>query len=376
MAAPEIAGDIASIMTSAPRTLQSDYMNFAKLKKDATYNLATSGVADCAWPDLGATLGDLALHGLNPYGYGPLTERIATRFAIPPACVVTAGGGCSFANHLAMAALIAPGDEVLVEDPAYELLTSTLAYLQARIGFFPRRPEERWALDPGAIARRLTPRTRLVVLTNLHNPSGALTEDAVILAIAEAAAGVGARVLVDEVYLELMFRTGEARTAFREQGNIIVTSSLTKAYGLSGLRCGWILAPADLAERMRRLNDLHGVLPPHVAECLAVVAFDRLASLRARANDMIDANRATYAEILGDHPGLEQWPCDQGTTAFPRLKHGDGDAFFDLLTGRYETSVVPGRYFGRPDHMRVGLAGETAMTRAGLQRIAAALDAQ
>jgi aspartate/methionine/tyrosine aminotransferase len=186
---------------------------------------------------------------------------------------------------------------------------------------------------------------------------------------------VGALVLVDEVYLELLFRAGRARTAFRPDGNIVVTSSLTKAYGLSGLRCGWVLAPADLALRMRRLNDLFASLPPHVAERMSVVAFDRLPAIRERANAMIDANRAAYAEILGDHPGLDQVILDQGTTVFPRLVAGDADAFFHRLMTDFETSVVPGRFFGRPDHVRIGLGGDPATTREGLQRLGTALEA-
>jgi hypothetical protein len=359
-------------MTLPGRVLQSDYMRFAKLDTATRYGLASSGVADCTMADLDIGLDDLALHGPNAYGYAPLVERIAGRFGIDTACVVTAGGA-SFANHLALAALVSPGDEVLIEDPTYELIVSTLGYLQADLRRFPRRPADGWRLDPETVADRLTSRTRLVVLTNLHNPTGALASDEEIAAVARAADQVGALVLIDEVYLELMFRSGAARTAFRPEGNIVVTSSLTKAYGLSGLRCGWILAPDYLAQRMRRLNDLYASLPPHLAERLSVVAFDRLPALRARANALVDANRAAYREILGGHPALDQTIFDQGTTVFPRLAAGDGDGFFARLMSRYETSVVPGRFFGRPDHIRVGLGGDPAMTRGGLERIKAAL---
>ena len=355
------------------RILQSDYMRFAKLDTAARFGLAGSGVADCTLAELGASLDDLALHGPNAYGYAPLVERIAGRFGIDTACVATAGGA-SFANHLALAALVSPGAEVLIEDPTYELLVSTLGYLQAELRRFPRRAGDGWRLDPDAVAAHITPRTRLVVLTNLHNPTGALASEEAIAAVARAADQVGALVLIDEVYLELMFRSGEARTAFRPEGNIVVTSSLTKAYGLSGLRCGWVLAPAYLAQRMRRLNDLYASLPPHLAERLSVVAFDRLPALRARANALIDANRAAYRQILGGHPALEQTVFDQGTTVFPRLVAGDADGFFARLMARYDTSVVPGRFFGRPDHIRIGLGGDTGMTRSGLERIRAALE--
>lgn len=355
--------------------MQSEYMDFAKFGADARYNLAVSGVANVDLADLGLAWSDLALNGPNAGGYAPLVEKVAGRFAVDPACVVMPGGGASFANHLALAALVAPGDEVLVEWPSYELLTSQLGYLQADVRRFERRLDEAWRLDPYRVEAALTPKTKLVVLTNLHNPTGALADDATIHAIAEAAGKVGAIVLVDEVYRELMFEDGEpALTSFREAGNIVATSSLTKAYGVSGLRCGWILAPATLAQRMRRLNDLYGVHPPHVAERMAVVAFERLPQLRARATALIDDGRAAYKAVLGGHPKLSQVVFEQGTTVFPRLTEGDGDRFFKRLTEKFETSVVPGRYFGLTRHIRIGLAGDPHATRIGLGRVAAALE--
>ena len=132
--------------------------------------------------------------------------------------------------------------------------------------------------------------------------------------------------------------------------------------------------PARLAERMRRLNDLFGVHPPHIAERLAVVALGRLDALRARANGLLDTNRAAYREILGGHPALDQVVFGQGTTVFPRLRAGDGDSLFRQLGERFETSVVPGWFLRTPPTTScVGLGGDTAMTRAGLERLAAAL---
>ena len=134
-----------------------------------------------------------------------------------------------------------------------------------------------------------------------------------------------------------------------------------------------MLAPADLAQDMRRLNDLYGVHPPHLSERLSEVALQRLGGVRARANAMVDANRAAYREILEGHPRLDQVVFDQGTTVFARLRGEDGDAFFRRLTTQFETSVVPGRFFGHPEFIRIGLGGDVAMTRTGLGRIAEAL---
>jgi hypothetical protein len=124
---------------------------------------------------------------------------------------------------------------------------------------------------------------------------------------------------------------------------------------------------------MRRLNDLFGVLPPHIAERMAVVAFDQLPKLRARADALINANRAAYHEILGAHPALDQVLFDHGTTVFPRIRAGDGDDLNRRLNRDFETCIGPGRFFGRPDYMRIGLAGDPAMTREGLTRVAEAL---
>jgi hypothetical protein len=311
---------------------------------------------------------------VNTGGYRPLMQRVATRFGVDIGCVVMPGGGCSFANHLALAALVSPGDEALVETPTYELLTSLLGYLQARVRTVERQADEAWRLDPDRVAAAITPATRVVVLTNLHNPSSAMADDAAIAAIAAAADRVGAMVFVDEVYRELTFSGGRATTSFRADGNIVVTSSLTKAYGVSGLRCGWILAPAPLAERMRRLNDLFGVHPPHAAERMAVVAFDRLPQLKARADAIIAANRAAYRAALEGHPRLQQTIFNQGATVFPRLVGEGGDAFFRRLTADFETSIVPGRFFGAPDHIRIGLGAGPATTAEGLARVASALD--
>jgi aspartate/methionine/tyrosine aminotransferase len=110
-----------------------------------------------------------------------------------------------------------------------------------------------------------------------------------------------------------------------------------------------------------------------VTERLALRALSRLPALRARAEALIAPNRAAYRDILGGHPVLEQAIFDCGATVFPRLLRGDGDALFRILTERFDTSVAPGRFFGAPDHVRIGLGCDPATTREGLSRIAEAL---
>ena len=346
-------------------------MEFSKLRSEAKYNLATSGVANCSMGELSLELDTLELHGKTIYGYQPLLDAIGRMKGVPADCVVEAAG-TSMANHLAMAALFAHGEEVLIEEPAYELILNTALYHGARVRRFQRRLEENYALDPAEVERNLTPRTRLIVLTNMHNPSSALASEASLRAVGELARSVGAYVLVDEVYLEVLHHPA-VPSAFHYGNHFVSTSSLTKAYGLSGLRCGWILAEPALADRMWRLNDLFAATPVHLAELLSVQAIEQVDVLARRADGLIEENRKSLVEALGGHPAIELAMPSVGTTAFPRLRHGDSAGFCDFLRAEYETSVVPGQYFERPEHFRIGIAGDTEMTREGLSRLAEAL---
>src|SRR5205814_9681828 len=132
-----------------------------------------------------------------------------------------------------------------------------------------RTDETGWVVNPGEILRAITPRTRLIVITNLHNPTSALTPDSVLREVGDIARSSGVDVLVDEVYLDAVYER-TPRTSFHLGPEFVVTSSLTKVYGLSGLRCGWILAQPDLARKMRSLNNIFAATPAHPTEILAV----------------------------------------------------------------------------------------------------------
>ena len=347
-------------------------MEWAKLSSAAKYNLATSGMMSYPLKDLPVRLEDLEINGPSVYGYEPLLQALARKSNVDPACVVTTEG-TSFANHLAMAALFDPGYEVLFEQPTYEPMLSTALYLGASVRRFPRRAENGFAADPREIERAITPRTRLVVLCNLHNPTSAFTSQQTLEEIGDIARSVGARVLVDEVYLEALFEEAPP-SAFHLGEHFVITNSLTKAYGLSGLRAGWILAAPDLARRMWRMNDLFAATAAHPAELLEMIALNHLGKVAARAKQILAENRAAVDAFLERRDDLDVARPGVGTTVFPRLKRGSADEFAEFLRREFETSVVPGRFFEMPQHFRIGMGGDPAMTAEGLRRLAQALD--
>jgi len=353
------------------RTLESPYMNWAKLRSSAKFNLATSGMPNVLLKDFPFEKEDLELtYGV--YGYEPLIEAIAERSSVKSENVVLSFG-TSMANHLAMAALTAPGDEVLIEKPVYELIVSAAEYLGANVRFFERRHENKYHIDVEEIKTKITDKTKLVVLTNLHNPSSVYTPEETLKLIGEAASRKGAKVLVDEVYLDTMFEDAP-QTSFHLGENFVVTNSLTKTYGLSGLRCGWILADKASAQKMHRLNDLFGSTNVHVAERLSLIALKNLDIFRDRAKALLDTNRPLLNEFFDSRDDLDVVKPVYGTTAFPRLLRTDAEKFYKLLREKYETSVVPGKFFYADDHFRIGITCETEMLRAGLQKLGEALN--
>jgi aspartate/methionine/tyrosine aminotransferase len=360
-------------MSPQRREIRSAYIEWAKLRSAARYKLAGSDMLAFPLKELPVRMEQLEIASpSDSYGYAPLIERLAKKCGAATENVVQAQG-TSMANHLAMAALVEPDDEVLIEEPAYEALLAVARYLGAKIRRFPRRFENGFQLDPREVERAISPRTRLIVITNLHNPTGVRTPDSTLKLVGEIARSLGAHVLVDEVYLEACF-DAPAKSAFHLGSNFIATSSLTKAYGLSGLRCGWILAAPALAERMWRLNDLFGVMPAHPAELLSVIALDHLPQIAARAKALMDVNRPLLKKFTDSRKDLLAiWP-EAGTIVFPQITSGHAEAFCHLLREKYETSVVPGRFFEAPEHIRIGIGGTTENVREGLSRLGAALD--
>jgi hypothetical protein len=214
------------------------------------------------------------------------------------------------------------------------------------------------------------------VITNLNNPTSGFVDGATLRAVGALARGAGAQVLVDEVYLESLAVLGRPYESAAHLGpEFLVTSSLTKAYGLSGLRCGWAIAEPDLARRMWRLNDLFGVVPAHPAERLSVVALDRLDRPAARARRILEENTRVANAFLASRPELECAPLDGGMIAFPKLLRGDVESFCERLRG-LETTVVPGRFFGDPGRFRLAIGCAPPTLAGGLERVARALEAR
>ncbi len=348
------------------------YMEWVKTRSRARYEIGGSGVIPVHIDELPEARQTLDINDFNLYGYRPLLKQIADRYEVATSQVVTAPG-TSMANYLAIAAIAGRGDEVLVESPAYEPLLSVPALLGCKIRRFSREFRVRFEISVEALASKLTKRTKLIVLTNMHNPSGVLASQDLLREIGKAARKVGAYVLVDEVYMDFLFEN-RPKSCVHLGPNFLATCSLTKVYGFDGLRCGWVLAPEKIAAAMWRLQDFFGVNGAIPAEKCSVAAFEHLDRFAKRTRRIIETNRPLVDQFMEAHSDKLKWVApDAGPVCFPRLRSGTAKDFCERLRKRYEVGLIPGHFFEMPKHFRLGYGGPTEDLKAGLERVSQAL---
>jgi aspartate/methionine/tyrosine aminotransferase len=351
------------------------YLNWARrFYGQVRFDLATSGIpilpaSELPRPDP-AALGDPVAT------WSALRRAIATHNEVPQDEAFPALG-TTHALWLACASVVAPGDDVLVENPAYEPLVRIAEGAGARVVSFERDPRECFALDPERVAKAMTPRTRLVVVTNLHNPSGVRARDEALRSIARLAEGRGAFLLVDEVYAPfdaLIEPSGVFGGSARKLApNVIAVSSLTKCFGLGQERIGWILAPEEIIARVDdALIASAGHLPRGYA-CDALGAFGQLPNLAERSRRLLAGKRAKVAAWVASQ-GLWWSAPSEGLFGVVRVPgRGDLTPLIEAAVTDHQVLVAPGSFFGMPDAFRIAWSISAELLDEGLGRLADAL---
>jgi len=349
------------------------YMTWAKRHEKARWDLTGSNLLPCSLDDLPGAREAMELHGRNDDGWPPLVDAIASWYGVARERVATAPGA-SGANFLALAALVRPGDTVLVEWPGYDPHAGAARLLGADVRTFERGWDQRFELDPDRVEAALTEGTRAIVLTNLHNPSGAYATPESLAHVGALARAVGAKVVVDEVYLDAADAV-DSTPAARRDDVFVSTNSLTKSFGLSGLRVGWILADPETVERMLRVRDVVDAVGSVPSETLATLAFGHLDDLLERARGILARGGTLLRDFVEGREELEWVPPMGGAVGFPRLAEADdAEPLVDAAARDYGVGVTPGRLFGEPAHFRVAVAGEPSVLEEGLEALGRALD--
>jgi len=290
----------------------------------------------------------------NPY----VLEQLSRTYGVGVESILPTTGATG-ALSLLYRAYLSPGDHVLVESPGFDLFEDIGHALRAHVDCFRRRGD-RFEIDLDEIRRSIRNNTRLIVLTNLHNPSGMLISEESLLEVAGLAERHGIKVIVDEVYLDYADPGARGCRAAQLSPSLVSVSSLTKIWGLSTLRCGWIVAHPDVLAPVRTLNDQFEFGVSKLSHAVAALVMEN----REAFDTYFHGVMARARPVMQDY--YDQWLEDElvsgalpeyGCIAFPKLPGiDDTQSFSTWLADKYGVIVVPGELFRAAGHVRVGFA--------------------
>lgn len=373
--------------TFAMERLQSTWEN------RVAWNLAESGVEPLRLEELADTDEDRASLLSQPLAYTQtngtpdLRSAIAAMYAGagPEHIQVTNGG--SEANCIVLWHLVERGDEVVMMMPNYMQVGGIARALGAKVrpwGLCPdsqagRRAEGgRWRVDIDALRTLVGPKTRAVLICNPNNPTGACLTAGELDDICRVASHVGAWVVSDEIYRGAELDGGETVSVWGRGGRVLVTSGLSKAYGLPGLRIGWVAGPPATVETLWGIHDYTTIAPGALNDRLARMALapGRRERLLARTRSIVRGNYPIVRRwIEHRHPRLSHIAPQAGAIAFVRFAHNiNSTRLIERLRDEKGVLIVPGDHFGMDGYLRIGFGSDPAHVSAGLDRAAELLD--
>ena len=356
------------------------------LSESGIHPLTLAGLADHTW------IQEVLAH--QPLGYGhtngspELRREIAGLYsgAGPEHVLVTTG--TAEANFLVAWALLEPGDDVVVMLPNYmqlPLLAKAWAGTMREWWLHPEpngeqlHPSGRWTADPDALSGLVTPRTKAIVVCNPNNPTGAVLPVDTMNAVCAAAARVDAWVVADEVYRGAEREGALTPSFWGRYPKVVVTAGLSKAYGLPGLRIGWVLAPHALIDTLWAYHDFTSIGPSLLSDHLARLALGPRTRQRllTRTRGILTENLAILTRWAEALEGLVSWtPPQAGAIAYLRYHASvNSTELAHRLRKEHAVLVVPGDHFKMDGYLRVGIGSEPAVLSAGLEHLAATLRA-
>lgn len=343
-----------------------------------SHNLAESGVhpmslAELLDPGEADELLRQRLVYVQTNGTAALRSAVASLYPGATGENVVVANGTAEANYIAIWRLVEPGDEVVMMLPNYMQIFGVVRGQGATVVAWRLREENAWAPDPDELRRAVTPRTRLIVICNPNNPTGSILSSEAMQEIVAVAEREGAWILSDEVYRGAERDGHESSSFWGLYDRVLVTCGLSKAYGLPGLRIGWVVGPAPTIAELWARKDYLSIAPGALSDRLAQKA------LRPETRRRILAR--TRGIVNGNFPVLDQWlrshgsafrlvPPRAGAIAYPRYSwRVNSSDLVGRLRDEQSVLVVPGDQFGMDGYLRIGLGNEPQDLRDGLARI-------
>jgi aspartate/methionine/tyrosine aminotransferase len=351
-----------------------EYIDWFRVNwKDIKYDLATSGMHAVTQKDLDIRLEDLDFGKTLFYGHPRLVELISEIYGVKQEEVLVTTGS-THANFLICTLLLKEGDEVIIEHPVYTPLLDLVKAFNCKIKFLERKFENGYQVNVNELNEEINKNTRLIIFTNLHNPSGTMTNLTTLKAVSEIAEDNQIHVLSDEVYRDFMME--DAPPIFSSLTKFGISNcSLSKFYGSGALRVGWAMCSPEMGERARKLNDYVTAVNSCAGEISGSQILEKRNWFVEKIKGITEINRPIIKEWMERRSDLEWVEPKYGVICFPRLKNGgDSMKLAEHLLDKYRTMISPGRFFGFEDHFRIGFGAEKDILKGGLENLGRALD--
>ena len=367
-------------MRSFPPALLEEWMRLYYFAVDA--DLGSSGVSDYSLAEVRALLGigveemgAVVFHDSQTLGGTGVRNAVARRWTDGDADRVMVTHGSTEAIFLVMNALLAPGDEVVVLDPVYPGLGDVVRAMGCRLHRWTLRAGDGWRPDLDALSGMVSDRTRMVVVNFPHNPTGATLTPGEQEALLDVVERAGAWLLWDGAFADLTYDAPPLPDPATRYDRAVSLGTLSKGYGLPGLRVGWCLAAPRVLERMTRVRDYTTLHLSPLVELLAERVVDGADRILAQKRAAARRNRQRVERWMDEQGGAITWTTPAGgVCGFPRLHEvADVEAFCHALAREQRVMLVPGTCFGTPGHVRLGFGGRADVLEQGLERLAGAL---
>jgi aspartate/methionine/tyrosine aminotransferase len=344
------------------------------------YDMSESGVRPLTLRELIEMGFDLDAFLDQPLGYSQsngtieLRERLAAIYPGTDLEQIEVTNGTSEANYLIALSQLVPGDEVAIEMPNYMQMPGVARSLGATVRTFRLQQGRGWEPDWDEFEQAVTPKTRLLYLSNPNNPTGGILSRSAMQRIVDRCESTGTWLLADEVYLGAEIER-ERTTSFWGMGSrVVVTSGLSKAYGIPGVRVGWIVGPRQLVADCWSQHDYLTIGPNKLSDRLACIAVEPQNRERcyARTRAILQHNLPIVREWIAQFGGHVTWREPQaGAIALVRY---DADVpsldIAERVRINQSTLIVPGGHVGLEGYLRIWLGGREEFLREGLKRVA------
>ena len=287
--------------------------------------------------------------------------------------------GAIEANYLVFMALLQPGDVVITEFPAYQQLYEVPRALGSEIKFWNLRSENNYRPDISELDTMMaTSAVKMIVINHPHNPTGASLDAGSMAAICEIAEQFDAVLVSDEVYRGLTLVDGiTTPSAQLFSDKAITVGSMSKAFGLSGLRVGWIVGPEDIIEKCWTIRDYTSICPPGPSQVMALSALKNMGTVMGRNTSLARKNFSILNQWISSNSDIVSWipPCE-GVVAFVKYNVDAGSLQVERELAEFDSVlVIPGACFEVEDYFRIGFGGDTDILQAGLDLTAKRLRA-